>query len=71
MRRKELWNEPLDMSVGLEFSLPMLERYQRNGLLQAEIRHVPGIKGPCLASIQLVQGKITSCFVEKNGKSLK
>lgn len=61
-------NDPLDVGVGLAFSLSILERYQRNGLLQAELHHVPGVKGRCMGYLQLVQGKVTSCSVEKNGQ---
>lgn len=61
-------NDPLDVGVGLEFSLFILERYQRNGLLQAELHHVPGIKGQCIGYLQLAKGKVTSCSVEKNGQ---
>jgi hypothetical protein len=68
IRRKELENDPLDVGVGLEFSLSILERYQRNGQLQAELHHVPGIKGRCMGYLQLVKGKVTSCSIEKNGQ---
>ena len=61
-------NDPLDVGVGLEFSLFILERYQRNGLLQAELHHVPGIKGKCIGYLQLANGKVKSCSVEKNGQ---
>ncbi|HTK06350.1 MAG TPA: hypothetical protein VL485_04210 [Ktedonobacteraceae bacterium] len=61
-------NDPLDVGVGLEFSLRILERYQKNGLLQAELRHVPGIRGNCRGYLQLVKGKVTSCSIEKNGQ---
>jgi hypothetical protein len=68
IRRKELGNDPLDLGMGLAFSLSILERYQKNGLLQAELHHVPGIKGRCMGYIQLVKGKVASCSIEKNGQ---
>ena len=61
-------NDPLDVGVGLAFSLSILERFQRNGLLQAELNHVPGIKGRCMGYLQLSQGKVVSCSIEKNGQ---
>ncbi|GHO62575.1 hypothetical protein KSC_014670 [Ktedonobacter sp. SOSP1-52] len=53
-----------DASLGLAFSLKVFERYRKNGLLQAEIYHIPGIRGRCMGYIQLVEGKVTSCYVE-------
>ena len=36
--------------------------------MQAELHHVPGIKGQCIGYLQLAKGKVTSCSVEKNGQ---
>ncbi|GLV57140.1 hypothetical protein KDH_39780 [Dictyobacter sp. S3.2.2.5] len=60
----------IDASLGLAFSLGVFERYRRNGLLQAnDLRHVPGIRGRCTGYLQLVEGKVTACYVqEQNGK---
>src|SRR5579884_3469255 len=59
----------LDASAGLAFSLAVFERYRKNGLLQAELHHVPGISGHCQGYLQLVEGKVTSCYIEdKNGQ---
>ncbi|HEX4206535.1 MAG TPA: hypothetical protein VHZ51_20520 [Ktedonobacteraceae bacterium] len=58
-----------DASLGLAFSLKAFERYRKSGLLQAELHHVPGIRGQCTGYLQLIEGKITSCYVEdKNGQ---
>lgn len=61
----------MDASVGLTFSLRLFQRYQRNGILQAEIRHVSGMQGPCTAYIHLTTGSVTACYVEnKQGQRL-
>ncbi len=58
-----------DASAGLAFSLALFERYRKNGLLQAELHHVPNVSGRCQGYLQLVEGKVTSCYVEdKNGQ---
>jgi hypothetical protein len=58
-----------DASIGLAFSLMTFERYRKNGLLQAELDHVPGIRGKCKGYLQIVEGKVTSCFIEdKSGR---
>jgi hypothetical protein len=59
--------EPLDASVGLAFSLSLFGRYRKSGRLQAELHHVPGIRGSCIAYLDLVEGKLTSCYVKDNG----
>lgn len=56
--------EHIDASVGLRFSLTLFERYRKNGVLRAELQHVPGIRGRCKGYIQLVEGKVTSSYVE-------
>jgi hypothetical protein len=53
-----------DASIGLAFSLTAFERYRKNGLLQAELHHVPGIRGRCKGYLQLVEGKVVSCYIE-------
>ncbi|GCE30764.1 hypothetical protein KDA_62480 [Dictyobacter alpinus] len=59
----------IDASLGLEFSLALFERYRKNGLLQAEIQHVPGIRGRCKGFLHLVEGKIITCYIEdKEGR---
>lgn len=58
-----------DASTGLAFSLELFGKYRKNGLLQAELHHVPHIAGHCRGYLQLVEGKVTSCYVEdKNGQ---
>ncbi|MBE3560040.1 MAG: hypothetical protein IMW89_12550 [Ktedonobacteraceae bacterium] len=54
----------IDASLGLAIVLNTLQRYQKQGMLQAEIVHVPGIRGRCQCYIFLTGGKITSCSVE-------
>ena len=58
----------IDASLGLAFSLRVFEQYRRNGLVQADgLHHVSGIRGRCTGVIQLVEGKVTACYVEQNG----
>jgi hypothetical protein len=58
-----------DASIGLAFSLVLFEKYRKNGLLHAELHHVPHIPGHCWGYLQLVEGKVTSCYVEdRNGQ---
>lgn len=57
-------NDWIDASLGLAFSLPLFERYRKSGLLQAELHHVPGVRGRCKGYLHLVEGKITSCYLE-------
>lgn len=58
-----------DASIGLAFSLAAFEQYRKNGLLQSEIYNVPNIRGRCKGYLQLVEGKVVSCYIEdKNGQ---
>jgi hypothetical protein len=57
-------NGNIDASVDLAFSLKVCAVYRQNGLLQATVHHVPGIKGNCKATIQLQQGNVVACFLE-------
>lgn len=54
----------IDASVGLAFSLKLFERYRKNGILQAELHHVPGIRGRCTGYLHLVEGKVVACSIE-------
>lgn len=54
----------IDASAGLTFSLKLFYHYRKSGLLQASIRHVPGISGQCKAYLQLVNGTVVACFVD-------
>lgn len=63
-KRRGMSEEHFDASLGLAFSLSVFERYRKNGLLQAELSHVPGVRGRCMGYIQLVEGKVTSCYVK-------
>lgn len=59
----------IDASLGLAFSLGLFEQYRRNGLLQANnLHHIPGIRGHGTGYLQLVEGKVTACYVEQNGE---
>jgi hypothetical protein len=60
-----------DASLGLAFNLPLFERYRKNGILSAEIHHVPGVRGRCTGYLQLVEGKVISCYVvDKNDQRI-
>ncbi|WP_151758568.1 hypothetical protein [Dictyobacter vulcani] len=56
--------DSIDASLGLLFSLALFERYRKNGLLHAEMHHVPGIRGRCKGFLHLVEGKVVACYVE-------
>jgi hypothetical protein len=56
--------DTFDASAGLAFNLALFERYRKNGQLQAEVHHVPGIRGRGIAYVHLVQGKVVSCTIE-------
>lgn len=61
----------MDASVGLAFSLQLFQRYQRNGILQASIRRLPGVQGACTAYVHLSAGSVTACYLEdKHGQRL-
>lgn len=57
-------NEFFDASIGLAFSLAAFEKYKKNGLLQAELHHVPGIPGRCKGYVHITQGKVIDCSIE-------
>lgn len=66
---KNDWTEQFDASVGLTFSLRAFERYRTNGILMAEIRAVPGIRGSCQAFLELTEGKVVACYlIDSTGK---
>jgi hypothetical protein len=54
----------IDASLGLEVALMTLQRLNKQGVLQAEVLHIPGVRGQCRCSIEIIGGKITSCVVE-------
>lgn len=61
--------ENIDASLGLALSLTLFEQYRKNGLLQAEIHHVPGYRGRCKGFLHLVEGKVVACYIEdKNNR---
>lgn len=53
-----------DASIGLTFSLELFKRYRRNGVVQAELARVPGIRGHCTAFLHLVNGEVVSVYLE-------
>lgn len=55
--------EAFDASVGLAFSLKAFETYRKSGVLSAEIRSIPGMRGKCKVYLELAQGKVTSCYL--------
>jgi hypothetical protein len=56
-------DQEFDASVGLAFSLKAFETYQTSGTLSAEVRAIPGIRGQCLAYLELLEGKVVSCYL--------
>jgi hypothetical protein len=54
----------IDASLGLAFSLALFEQYRKSGLLQAELHHVPGLRGRCKGYLHLVEGKVVTCYLE-------
>lgn len=57
-------NDGIDASLGLAFSLELFKRYRQSGILQAEIPRMPGIRGRCTAFLYLVNGEVTSVYLE-------
>jgi len=63
------WNSQIDLSVGLAFSLKAFEMYRKSGILMAEVRSVPFVRGACQAYLELVQGKVVQCYlVDRKGE---
>lgn len=56
-----------DASIGLAFSLAVFEKYQKSGLLQAELHHVPGMRGRCKGCLEITKGKAVFCYIEDGG----
>ena len=56
--------DEIDASIGLAFSLKLFQHYRRSGLLQAQVRHVPGVHGACNAYLYLTDGVVDTCYVE-------
>jgi hypothetical protein len=66
---KKDWEEQIDTSVGLAFSLRAFETYRTSGTFSAEVRAVPGIRGQCQAYLELIEGKIMSCYlIDRTGQ---
>jgi|SRR5579885_582918 hypothetical protein len=63
------WNSQIDLSVGLAFSLKAFEMYRKSGVLMAEVRSVPFVRGACQAYLELVQGKVVQCYlIDRKGE---
>jgi len=60
---KKEWDEQFDARVGLAFSLRAFEIYRTSGTFSAEVRGIPGIRGHCEAYLELIEGKIVSCYL--------
>lgn len=56
-------NNQFDVSAGLAFGLKAFEMYRKSGVLTAEVRSVPAVRGTCQAYLELVQGKVVSCYL--------
>lgn len=54
----------IDASLGLDVALLTLQRLRKHGRLQAEVSHIPGVRGRYHCSIEIVEGKVTSCILE-------
>jgi len=61
-------NDSIDASVGLAFSLKLFQHYRKSGILQAEMRYVPGVAGSCKAYLRLVDGDVIACYVDDKRK---
>ncbi len=54
----------IDASLGLAFSLELFKRYQKNGVLQAELPRAFGIPRRCKAFLHLARGEVVSVYLE-------
>lgn len=54
----------IDASLGLAFSLQLFKRYQRSGVLRAELPRAPGVRGRCNAFIHLEHGEVSAAYFE-------
>lgn len=54
----------IDASLGLAFSLELFKRYQRDGLLQAELPRAFGLPRRCKAFLHLARGEVVSVYLE-------
>jgi hypothetical protein len=57
-------DESIDASIGLMLSLPLFERYRKSGVLQATLRRLPGVRGPAIVQVRLVEGKVVACEID-------
>jgi hypothetical protein len=58
-----------DVSAGLAFGLKAFEMYRKSGILTAEVRSVPFIRGRCQAYLEIAQGKVVSCYlIDRQGE---
>ncbi len=54
----------IDASLGLAFSLELFKRYQKSGVLQAELPRAFGIPRRCKAFLHLSRGEVVSVYLE-------
>lgn len=59
-------------TIDLATLLQLLSEFQRSGTLQAEVpAGLPGLKQPCVVVVELLAGKMISCYVKDDkGRSL-
>lgn len=58
-----------DVSAGLAFGLKAFEMYRKSGILTAEIRSVPFVRGRCQAYLEIAQGKVVTCYlIDREGE---
>jgi len=62
--------DSMDASIGLQFSLELLKKYRKNGLLQAFVSRVPGISGKCHVEVAVMQGDVISCRAKNQGGNI-
>ncbi len=55
--------DSIDVSIGLGPTLQLLARYHQSGVLQAKMSHLPILRGRGVGVIEVIGGKMISCFV--------
>lgn len=54
----------IDVSIGLSPTLQLLARYHQSGVLRAKMPYLPGMPGKGMSVIEVIGGKIVSCFIQ-------
>jgi len=62
--------DSMDASIGLQFSLELLKKYRKDGLLQAFVSRVPGVSGKCHVEVAIMQGDVISCRAKNQGGNI-